>query len=73
MRARKVLWWVARRTALASTAQICTALTQVHILVHEELLCYPFLVLWPYCAYIKGMGDDAWGLQLMQAKATSLH
>ena len=72
MRARKGKWWVAQRTALASTAQICAASTQVHILVDRELLCLPALVLWPYCAYYKGMGNDARAMLLMGAKFISM-
>ena len=41
--------------ALASTAPICAASTQVHILVKRDLLCLPIAVIWPYHLYNKGM------------------
>ena len=59
--------------ALASTAQICAASTQVHILVKRDLLCLPVAVIWPYHLYDKGMANDARGLQVMGAKVISSH
>ena len=59
--------------ALASTAPICAASTQVHILVKRDLLCLPVAVIWPYHLYDKGMANDARGVPSIGAKVTSLH